>query len=522
VNQELADLFEDLPYLLGGHLLLSLSCVLIGVLVSVPLGALATRRERLRIPLLTVAGLIQTIPGLALLALMVPLLGGTIGFLPAFLALTLYSILPMLQNTVTGIMDVDPSVTEAARGMGMTPQQTLLRVELPLAMPVIIAGIRTATVWVVGMATLATPVGAPSLGQYIFLGLQTRNWTAVIFGCVFSALLAMILDQLIRVLEISARTRNKRMGAIALSILAIIAIGGVAPFVADRMATRASGTGSGPLGPDVGEPEGLSSARTIMIGAKGFTEQYILTEYLEKELRTAGADTESRPNMGSTILFDALRSNTVDVCVDYTGTIWATLMKRKEPIGRSEMLIEVAHHLKQEYGVICVGPLGFENAYALAMRKDRARELGIRTIADLARHAGSLTVGGDPEVFGRSEWKRVRDAYALGEARTRGMDSTFMYDAVRDGEVDVITAYSTDGRIAAYDLLVLRDPKQAFPPYDAILLVSPEGATLPGLLDALRPLVNRISDERMREANRQVDLESRPPAEAAGSLRTIR
>ncbi len=522
MSQALRDLFADLPYLLGGHLLLSLSAVLIGVLISVPFGALATRHDRLRGPLLTVAGLIQTIPGLALLALMVPLLGGTIGFLPAFLALTLYSVLPMVRNTVTGIMDVDPAVTEAARGMGMTSRQTLLGVELPLAAPVIIAGIRTATVWVVGMATLATPVGAPSLGQYIFLGLQTRNWTAVIFGCVFSAILAVVLDQLIRALEISATTRNKRMGILTLSALALVAIGGIAPFVAERFGERPTGGArAGDLDAS-GAPVGLSSARTVSIGSKGFTEQYILSAYLESELRAEGADVSARPNMGSTILFDALRSDTVDVCVDYTGTIWATLMKRAEPIGRSEMLIEVAHYLKKEHGVICVGPLGFENAYALAMRKDRAAELGIRSIADLARHAEGLTIGGDPEVFGRSEWKRVRAAYGLQAARTRGMDSTFMYDAVRDGQVDVITAYSTDGRIAAYDLLVLKDPKQAFPPYDAILLVAPGASKLPGLLDALRPLVNRISNTAMREANRLVDLEGKAPAVAADSLRAKR
>ena len=523
MSEKLAQHLDDLPHLLGGHLLLSISAVLVGVLVSVPLGAAATRSPRMRHGLLTVAQLVQTIPGLALLALMVPLLGGMIGFVPAFIALTLYSILPMLQNTVTGITDVDPSITEAARGMGMTRRQTLLRVELPLAMPVIIAGIRTATVWVVGMATLATPVGAPSLGQYIFQGLQTRQWSAVIFGCVFSALLALVLDRLIRVLEGAARTRNKPKGIAAFVVLVAIVVGGIWPGLAEHFERRGM-TGGGAYASDDPDapPADLTSARTVTIGSKPFAEQYILSEYLERALKDAGADTATRPNMGSTILFDALRSNTVDVYVDYSGTIWATVMQREEPIPRTQMLIEVAAFLKSEYGIITVGPLGFENAYSLVMRKDRAAQLGIRSIADLKRHAGELTIGGDPEVFGRSEWTRVRDTYGLDDVRTRSMDSTFMYDAVKDGKVDVITAYSSDGRIAAYDLLVLKDPKQGFPPYDAILLVSPEGATLPGLLDALRPLVNGISDERMREANRLVAVENRSPAEAAESLRKAR
>lgn len=511
---------DDLPHLLGGHLLLSISAVLIGVLISVPLGAASTRNEKMRHGVLTVAQLIQTIPGLALLALMVPLLGGMIGFVPAFIALTLYSVLPVLQNTVTGITDVDPSITEAARGMGMTRKQTLLRVELPLAMPVIIAGIRTATVWVVGMATLATPVGAPSLGQYIFQGLQTRQWSAVIFGCVFSALLALVLDQLIRVLEGAARERNKTKGAAALAVLLAIVVGGIWPGLAEHFERRGGFAGGAHVAGDPdAPPEDLRSARTVVIGGKPFAEQYILAEYLETALTSAGADTQLKPNMGSTILFDALRNNTVDVYVDYSGTIWATVMKREEPIPRTEMLIEVAHHLKQEHGILTVGPLGFENAYALVMRKDRAAQLGIRSIADLARHADQITIGGDPEVFARAEWTRVRETYGLDDVRTRSMDSAFMYDAVKDGEVDVITAYSSDGRIAEFDLLVLKDPKQGFPPYDAILLVSPEGAKLPGLLDALRPLVNQIPDERMREANRRVAVEDKSAAEAAKALR---
>ena len=231
--------------------------------------------------------------------------------------------------------------------------------------------------------------------------------------------------------------------------------------------------------------------------------------------------------MGSTILFDALRSgNTVDVYVDYTGTIWATLMKRDEPIPtHAKCSSRSSHFLKQEHGVLTVGATGVRERLLPRDEQEAARpQLGIRSIARPRRATpDDITVGGDPEVFGRSEWKRVRDAYEpRATSRTRGMDSTFMYDAVRDGEVDVITAYSSDGRIAAYDLLVLKDPKQAFPPYDAMLLVGPEAMELPGLLDALRPLVNQISDEEMREANRLVDLEKKNPTEAAEYLSKAR
>src|SRR5437588_503018 len=141
---QLAERFAELPGYLGGHMLLSTTSLLVRLAVSLPLGLFVSRRPRWTEPVLGVAGIIQTVPSLALLALMVPLLGGMIGFVPAFIALTLYSILPILANTIIGIRGVDPVLTEAARGLGMSDRQMLFRVELPLAAPVIIAGIRTA------------------------------------------------------------------------------------------------------------------------------------------------------------------------------------------------------------------------------------------------------------------------------------------------------------------------------------------------------------------------------------------
>ena len=516
----LADRFAELPDLLAGHLLLSVSAVAIGIAISVPLGIAATRHPRLRRAALGIAGLIQTVPSMALLALMVPLLGGMIGFVPAFIALTLYSMLPVLAGTVTGILEIDPTMTEAARGVGMTDRQSLLVVELPLAAPVIIAGIRTATVWVVGMATLSTPVGAPSLGNYIFLGLQTRNWLAVVFGCFFAAALALVLDRLILLIELATRRRSPRLAWSAAIGLVVIIAGGLMPVAVRWLPDPGAAV---EIGPRAGGEPALSerplAGRELVIGSKGFTEQYILAELLGLELEAAGAVVAKRPNMGSTILFDALRSNTVQVSVDYSGTIWAAIMNRPRPIGRTEMLIEVAEWLEREHGVITVGPLGFENAYALAMRRDRAADLGVGSIADLSQMASRLTIAGDPEFFGRLEWTRVREIYGLDGLRTRGMDSTFMYGAVRDGAVDLITAYSTDGRIDAFDLEVLSDPEQAFPPYDAVLLLSPEAARDPDLRAALQPLVNAIPNHLMRSANEDVDVDGNSVEMAAVRLR---
>ena len=215
-----------LPDRLTAHLQLTLLALLIGTAVSLPLGILVTRVRWLEQPALAIAGVIQTVPSLALLAMMVPVLAAlelqSIGFLPAIIGLTLYGVLPVLRNTVTGIAGVDPALKEAARGVGMTASQQLRQVELPLAMPVIVAGIRTSTVWIVGIATLSTPVGATSLGNYIFAGLQTRNYTAVLVGCVAAALLALLLDGLVKALEDGVRTRQRRRVTVALAVLAAL------------------------------------------------------------------------------------------------------------------------------------------------------------------------------------------------------------------------------------------------------------------------------------------------------------
>ncbi len=193
-----ADALERLPDYLGSHVLVSLTAMALGLAVSFPLAVVATRRPRLRGTLLGVASVVQTVPGLALLTLFYPLLlalaalseriigdgFSALGFLPAVLALALYSMLPVLRNTITGLSGVREGLRDAAHALGMTDGQVLRYVELPLAMPVIMAGIRVSAVWVIGTATLSTPIGQASLGNYIFTGLQTQNWVFVLFGCV--------------------------------------------------------------------------------------------------------------------------------------------------------------------------------------------------------------------------------------------------------------------------------------------------------------------------------------------------
>lgn len=500
----MSDELALLPAYTAGHLQLTLAALALALAASLPLGVVASRSRALAQPILAVAAVIQTIPGLALLAVTVPLLAAlslpSIGFLPALVGLTLYGLLPILRNTVTGITGLDPALIEAARGVGMTPRQRLTRVELPLALPVIVAGIRTATVWTVGIATLSTPVGAPSLGNYIFSGLQTRNYAAVLVGSVAAALLALLLDALVHLVELGIVQRRRRLvlgGAAAFALLALYAL---APVVAGAV---------------------RRAPPPITIGAKTFTEQYVLAELLASWIRReTGRETEIRASLGSTVAYDALASGGVDVYVDYSGTLWATILRRSgPPPRRSEVLAAVGRFLAERDGVVLVAALGFENAYALAMREDEAERLGIERISDLVPHAPRMTIGGDYEFFSRPEWRAIEETYGLDFAAERSMDPSLLYQAAALGNVDVISAFSTDGRIDALGLRVLEDDRGAIPPYDAVVLASPRLAReQPEVVAALRELAGTIDAARMRALNREVDEAGRSPARVGREL----
>jgi osmoprotectant transport system permease protein len=498
------------PAYLAQHVLLSVCALGLGFAISLPLAVAASRSAAVRWPSLFGASLIQTIPSLALLALFYPLLLAlsalgqswfghgfqALGFLPSLMALTLYSMLPILRNGVAGIMGVDPAAVEAARGMGMTDLQRLMRVELPLAAPVIMAGARTAAVWTIGAATLATPVGQTSLGNYIFLGLQTENWVFVLFGCAASAGLALCADQLLGLIESGLTHRRPWRIWTGGAGLVVGALAALSPLAA-------AGVGA-----------------SYVVGSKNFSEQSILSELMASRLEAVGAQVAQKQDLGSATAYRALAAGELDAYVDYSGTLWTNVLGRKDNPGREAVLRELAATLKRRDGVLLMGPLGFENAYALAMRPERARALGITTIADLAARAGQLSLGSDLEFLSRPEWTALERAYALRFRKETSYQPTFMYRALADGEADVISAFSSDGRIAADHLLVLDDPRHALPPYDAVILVSPARANDRRLLGALRPLVGAIPVAAMRAANYSVDRDADKltPAQAAAAL----
>lgn len=511
MNTQFAQAFALLPGYLAGHVALSAAALLLGLAVGLPLALLAARSPRVRWPILAFASLVQTIPSLALLALFYPLLLAlsalarmvfghgfqALGFLPSLLALALYALLPILRNGVAGLTGVDPAVREAALGVGMTDRQRLFQVEAPLAAPVVMAGVRTAAVWVIGGATLSTAVGWSSLGDYIFAGLQTENWVLVLFGCAASAVLALTVDQLLALIEGGLAKRSRRR-----------LLGGGAGLLAGVLLALAPRLGLATAGP------------AYVVGAKNFSEQYILADLIGRRLQARGARVSQRSNLGSAIAFRALAAGDLDVYVDYSGTLWTNVLGHADVPPRPVLLARMAQELKARFGVETLGALGFENAYALAMTRARAQALGVATLAELGPKTPSLTLGSDLEFLSRPEWRAIQQAYGLSFKAQRRYQPTFMYRALQGGEVDVISAFSSDGRIAANDLVTLADPKAAAPSYDAVVLISPKRAGDARLRAALTPLIGAIPVERMRAANLSVDRDRNKlmPAQAAAVL----
>ncbi|ATW02466.1 ABC transporter permease/substrate-binding protein [Sphingorhabdus sp. YGSMI21] len=490
------------PELLAAHVQISVSALALAMLICLPLAIWAARSPRVAAVALTLASLIQTIPGLALLALFYPLLLGisaliggglsAFGFLPALLALTLYALLPILRNAVTGLSGVDPAAKEAADGLGMTSSQKLYYVEAPLAAPTIMAGIRTAAVWTIGAATLSTTVGQPSLGDLIFAGLQTQNWTLVLAGCLFSAVLAISVDLLLGLIERGIRERRRILAWAGMAIIAAGLLVATLPLM-------------------------IARDNIVVIGAKGFSEQYILARLIGERLEEAGYAVRYRDGLGSAVVYQALSEGDVDVYVDYSGTIWTNQMQRSDSQPKSAMLDTIGQWTSANHGVKMLGALRFENTYAFAVRPEDARTKSLRTLDDLARVSSDFNFGTDVEFLERPEWQMVRDAYPIRFKHARSFSPTFMYPALASGEVDVISAFSSDGRIAANGFIVLDDIRGAVPSYEAILLLAPERGGDDKFIAALKPLIGAITVENMREANYTVDRDGdkKTPRQAA-------
>ncbi|MEK6410457.1 MAG: glycine betaine ABC transporter substrate-binding protein [Acidobacteriota bacterium] len=480
------------------HLLLVLVATGAAAVVGVPVGIVLTRRTALAKPVLAIANVLQTIPSLALFGFLIPVLGSYgIGRVPAIIALFLYSLLPIIRNTFTGINGVDPAVREAARGMGMTDWQMLTQVELPLAMNVIVAGVRVATVISIGTATIAAAIGAGGLGTYIFRGLRMNDNTLILAGAVPAALMALGADFALGWIE---RVHSPGTGAAASRAKRWALATCVGVIVAVALFSSMRGLFS-------------SSERRVAVGSKDFTEQVILGELIAQtiEART-DLRVERRFELGGDLCHRGLLAGEIDTYVEYTGTAFTAILKHPPISDPGEVYNQVKHDYESRFNLEWLEPLGFNNTFAILVRGEDARRLNLKTISDAARYAPRWRAG-----FGQDFMSR-EDGYP-GFARTYGlkfseppreMDLSLTYRALAGGQVDLIAGNSTDGVIDKLGLYQLEDDRRYFPPYEAAAVVRRETLErYPQLGEAINSLAGKITNEQMRKLNYAVDGEKR-------------
>lgn len=494
--------WSELLVLVREHIFLVFISILSAVIIGVPTGIALTRYRVLRGPVLGIANVMQTIPSLALFGFLIPLpfIGG-IGARTALVALVLYSLLPIIRNTVTGILGVNPNVREAAVAMGMTDGQVLRQVELPLAMGVILTGIRVATVIAVGVTTIAAAVGAGGLGVYIFRGLRQYDNNLLLAGALSAALLALGADLFLGLLEKQFSVDAKRK----LKVKHWLAIGAVVAFLVLLG-----------IGLSRGKQESASSASLrVVVGSKDFTESALLAEVVAQMLESRGVSVERRLELGGNLPHEALVAGTLDLYPEYTGTAYTAILQH-QPINDPRAVYEqVKREYASKFNIVVSEPLGFENTFAILIRGEEARRLNLKTISDAAPYTQRWRAGFGQDFMSRADgYPGFSKTYGLRFAEVREMDLSLTYIALSSKQVDLIAGNSTEGRIATFDLTQLVDDRRYFPPYEAVYIVRQDAlARVPALAEVLSKLANAISTDDMRRLNYEIDGNKRDPKE---------
>jgi len=489
----------ELAGLLAQHVLLVAASTLVAVAIGVPLGIFASRRPRLSAPIVGIANVVQTIPSLAMFGFLlpVPFIGG-VGARAAIVVLILYGLLPIVRTTITGIAGIDRTIREAGIAMGMTGSELLRIVELPLALPSIAGGVRVAAVVGVGSATIAAAIGAGGLGEYIYRGLSMVDSTVILAGAIPAALLALLVDGGLLWVErqLSARRRSASRRTALVAAGVAIAVGAIS---GGALAARSGGA--------------------IVVGSKNFTEQVILGELVAQTIeRDTGLPVQRRLNLGGTLICDrALMTGGIDVYVEYTGTALTAVFHQPVPESRatlsgspSEAVFATVREQYARTSRTLLPALGFDNTFAILVRGQDARSLGLKTIDDVARVAPRWRAGFGYEFIERPDgFPGLSKTYGLrfsGEPHV--MDLTLSYRALSSGQVDLIAGDATAGLISALDLVQLDDNRHYFPPYDAAPVARAQTLLkYPQVRAALERLGGRVRPADMRRMNYAADVE---------------
>jgi osmoprotectant transport system permease protein len=357
-------------------------------------------------------------------------------------------------------------------------------------------GIRVATVINIGTTTIAALIGAGGLGDFIFRGISMSDNSIILAGAIPTTILALGIDYLLGLIEkkasvsvfghlITDKKTRKRIGALVLAVvLIIVSAVGYQYFNEDE---------------------------TIVIGTKNYTEARIEGQILSILIEeNTEYETEVKELGGTLPAFEALKSNDIDTYVEYTGTAYGAILKRQDVETDSEKVYNIVkEEYNEKYNITWLDPLGFNNTYTLALKSDLAKANNLETFSDLVSMSDRLVLGADMEFLDREDgYPGLKETYGLEFKEANGLDTGLRYNAIESGEVDVINAFSTDGKIIDLNLTILEDDKSFFPPYYAAPIVHNESLKkYPELKEVLEKLGDTISDEEMQNMNYLVDVE---------------
>ncbi|MBR8749365.1 hypothetical protein IX317_001037 [Fusobacterium sp. DD29] len=498
--------------LLLQHINLTFLSVLSAVVIGVPIGILISHFKKANKTVLGIANTIQAIPSMALLGFLIPFLG--IGVVPSVFMVVLYSLLPIIKNTFTSIEGINPQMIEAAEGIGLTKLQILFKIQIPMALPIIMAGIRISAVTAVGLMTIAAFVGAGGLGFLVFSGIRTANTNQILAGAIPACILALFIDWTAAIIEkivvpkgISSNINSGNRTTLLQKVILIACLALFTFGIGDTIYTKY-----------IAKP-----TKTITVASKDYTEQILLGNMLAELIESyTDIDVQRKFALGGTkVIFGALQSGEVDMYMEYTGTIFADMLKHdpiKENVNSKDVYEISKREIEQDYNMYVGKELAFNNTYRLAVRKDLANKYNLKNISDLIPISSEIIISptfeftnkrdGLPGVMDRYQGLKFKDVISI--------DGALRYQALDNHESDVIDAFATDGLLASFDLVVLEDDKDFFLPYHAVPLVRRDVLNkYPELKHITDSLENVLTDDVMRELNNEVDTKKREPQEVA-------